>query len=1121
MSTIRSTVFVADIRRIGPKVAYQPEKITFGSYTFVPWVRNGLAAQLTDAAGPNPRATVAVTVTVQDDAGGSQPVTQSLVLRGPSDVLALDPGQIVRRYPAPASLNAEPNYLAHVEFDRPELPWLFTPIQPRGDRLAPWLALVVVEESQFTVLPGPPGLPERFTTRKAELQPLDDSWAWAHAQVVGPVVDGASVADRLTADYGPVNLSRLLCPRRLDPERGYVACLVPAFDCSARAGLGLSGGTLGPAWTRAQGDDEQQVTLPLYDRWSFRTAPAGDFESLARKLRSLPAPWTVGRRLLDCANPRGGLAPLAPNAPGRVQVFKCALSSPAPAPQEKDADELRKHVWDAPKREELRARLNEGDKASKDHQAGGANLPRVNPRLYAQFQRGQSRVEAVNDTDWFNQLNTTPTLRVAAGLGTRVVGKDREQLMQAAWAQVGEVNKANLALALAQFARFAGAALHQNHLSRLPLGDFTQITRAVQGKVRMGGEVYTVAGAVARSATAPAALTGAFRRMTRLRGPLTRFLAANGAAAVRGLVAAGDRFQDFRRQYAEPDGIKGLSAQAVAQFSPELIGRTLNVPQANAVAALQKHAGVLAGKPTVADQLMAPRAQWRVPAGNIDLGQIGASRLLEKVQLSLPQQPAQQISRTESLAGILVGIAHSNVAVLSTKARDLAESLGPHLGPVLTPAPFHPAGAVLAEGPAGPAAEPAAVPHAGPVAGVVVRPEGAVGGLIAAPRAIPVMDRIDTIVSRNVSGLLAAAPGVPMQQAASAFGDLTAGVGVLDLVKTPDRPQFGLARTSLLAALDPKVTVTAYVRGRLGKLPSWLPPDWFDDGWARPIMAAPAFTRPMYEALDAYDREWLVPGLGAIQEANLVTLLETNPAFNEAFLVGLSDEMGRELLWRGYPTDQRGTYFQRFWGADRDELSQPIHQFSHTPLGSHLNPLAGGSKGRVVLVVRGELIRRYPDAIMMAMRQIGTTPDGHPVFADPAKPGGAAGVLFHVPLRPDTILTAFQLTVEEVRAQPWWFVLAEHPTASRFGLEPPRATVPPSPVGRDQATWDTFGPLRFTHFLSTGARAVVVKGVAAGDGQAEWGTPRLHGGAVACALVRDPYRAAFAGWKLIAPAHQG
>ena len=79
-------------------------------------------------------------------------------------------------------------------------------------------------------------------------------------------------------------------------------------------------------------------------------------------------------------------------------------------------------------------------------------------------------------------------------------------------------------------------------------------------------------------------------------------------------------------------------------------------------------------------------------------------------------------------------------------------------------------------------------------------------------------------------------------------------------------------------------------------------------------MAAPVFTRPMYEALRDHYQEFLVPGLEEIPP-NTITLVATNPAFVEAFMVGLNHEMARKLLWREYPTDQRGTYFKRFWGA--------------------------------------------------------------------------------------------------------------------------------------------------------------------------------------------------------------
>jgi hypothetical protein len=478
-------------------------------------------------------------------------------------------------------------------------------------------------------------------------------------------------------------------------------------------------------------------------------------------------------------------------------------------------------------------------------------------------------------------------------------------------------------------------------------------------------------------------------------------------------------------------------------------------------------------------------------------------------------------------------VAKAGNAEVSTRATALTEEIGKQIGPLLPQTiAVH----------ATPIALAAAVTHSGPAAGIRVLTPGeaaapaaaassaAVSKTAAATSTVSFVGRIDTSVSRAVVGTLATSAAVQIQQVAAAFNSMTLDIGLQNLAKTPDRPALAVTKPALLAAVEPKATVTAYVRGRLGKLPSWLPPDWFDNGLVQPIMAAPTFKRAMYQALDDYSRDWLVPNLGAIQEANLVTLLSTNPQFTEAFLVGLSDQMGRELLWRNYPTDRRGTYFKRFWEADNDELAQQIHLFSHTPVGSHISPKAGGAVGRVVLVVRGELIQHYPNAIMMALRQISTTAGPgaqvgtfvggkpvYPIFADPGTPGGSAPILFHVPLPPNTILTAFDLTVDDVRNNPWWFLIAEHPTAPRFGLEPvPAAT----PLSRDNASWSTFGPLNFGRFLSTKGPVNVPEPSPSSEVTA-WNAAQLHGGAVARVMLRDPFRAAFSGWKLIAPAQQG
>jgi hypothetical protein len=107
----------------------------------------------------------------------------------------------------------------------------------------------------------------------------------------------------------------------------------------------------------------------------------------------------------------------------------------------------------------------------------------------------------------------------------------------------------------------------------------------------------------------------------------------------------------------------------------------------------------------------------------------------------------------------------------------------------------------------------------------------------------------------------------------------------------------------------------------------------------------------MGEPLRNYFAEMLLPGLGQVPP-NTVALLESNPAFIEAYLVGLNHEMGREFLWREFPANPRGTYFQNFWSRGRTVISSseppplpdlpPIAEWApDSHLGDHLRQGAG------------------------------------------------------------------------------------------------------------------------------------------------------------------------------------
>jgi hypothetical protein len=1020
---------------------YQVGKIAMASYDFVPYALTGLSAAMqTPSTGA--RASTHVTLPLSDDKGGSDTAEQDVTLFGPGDVLGVDPGQIVRRYPSPGSTNAEETFHAHIEFDRPELPWAFSAQTP-GDRLRAWLALVVLERDEVEWEPAQAGLQPIMSVPAALLPPLDSAWGWAHAQATSGT---ASLSARLSTAHAPVNVSRLLAARVLTQNTNYIACLVPTTDAGRKIGLGLPGGTLGPAWTPQEGT----VRLPVYDRWEFRTAPEGDFARLARRLKGIAAPWEIGRRIMDASRPGDPLTDLGPNDAGRRQVIKCALFSPAAQPPDAPSDSAR---WSAARTDDLETALERP--AVIEGTAGtdpGAtpDLPIVGPRIYAKGQRGTGTIPA---GDWFAELNLAPTHRVVSGLGTRVVVKDQEPLMQAAWAQVGEIEKANRELALAELARNLAASIH-TRLGKVDPGRLLQMTRPLAPRVRLEGAGLTVAGQTVRSATPTAALSGSFRRTVRATGPLARRLAPTERATLAGLVASEQDNRDFTRPYADPDGIGGLSAIAIESLDPRAVSIALHTSQADALPTVEHASDLLVRAQTLATAVTTPTA-WKAPDTSFRPGVAATERIVTRIRDRIPEDPGRDVVLSRWLGGLAAGLAVSMVdgtAVLHDVALDLDKKVATVGGRVrsVEPAPVvvrgtpsRGMGAVILRG--------GAARGVGGGAGRVVDAPPALSGVAAGdligsivrpvpdrptPGAAPISDRDRLDRFRTPQGTLLAtwierAAQVTVADVRSQLTALVEAPGALELGVTPHRDVLTVHRDDLLSRLDPSRTVIDTMRARLNT--GLLTFDVFAGSLIRPIMAAPRFDRPMYQALDSYDREWLVPGLGNLPEPELVTLLSTNDEFTEAFLVGLSDEMGRELLWRSYPTDARGTYFYRFWDPNKDELAQQIHRFTQSRLGSHVTMGPPGQSGLAVVVIRGELVRRYPDLSVMALREQGRDDEGRPFLPEaPTGPPDAARSLFHAMLPPDIMLAGLDITVDALREPGWWIVLAEHPQATRF-----------------------------------------------------------------------------------------
>src|SRR5438105_3747343 len=154
------------------------------AYHFLSYVRSGFAASITQpdtfGAAQPALAVAPVGVTIS---GVPTPVTHQAVVRGPGDVIGITGTQVIRTDPIDGAVGVEPNHFAQVEFDRPDLPWLFTPAAAVGERLRPWIVLVVVDVDgpHACTLSQASPLPQLLVPAEAgaQLPDLKDSLLWA------------------------------------------------------------------------------------------------------------------------------------------------------------------------------------------------------------------------------------------------------------------------------------------------------------------------------------------------------------------------------------------------------------------------------------------------------------------------------------------------------------------------------------------------------------------------------------------------------------------------------------------------------------------------------------------------------------------------------------------------------------------------------------------------------------------------------------------------------------------------------------------------------------------------------------------------------------------------------
>jgi len=201
-------------------------------------------------------------------------------------------------------------------------------------------------------------------------------------------------------------------------------------------------------------------------------------------------------------------------------------------------------------------------------------------------------------------------------------------------------------------------------------------------------------------------------------------------------------------------------------------------------------------------------------------------------------------------------------------------------------------------------------------------------------------------------------------------------------------------------------------------------------------LPTPRVGAPLGLALLERDPNWLVAGATDFPD-DTATLLQPNAQVIEAIFLGANYAMLDEYLWRGFPTDRRGTPIRRFWPTvdpAHDDIP-PIDQWNEaSALGTHL--VGDASADLTVLMLRSELFQRYPDMVIGAVPAVMTisasgpvpTPNTNAPLTGPAFP------MIAVDAR--TRIIGFGIDHASVLGAPgWYFVLIEPPCGLRFGFE--------------------------------------------------------------------------------------
>ena len=1015
------------------------------NYIFLSWFKQGMST-IIDTCSQNGRAKLKLKLKINDN-----DIDKDIELIGPKDIKGINEKVITRIDPKNNIGDFEPNYFPIIEFSEADFPWRYTPIPPDGNdnhRLKPWICLIVLktkdntknestEEFEVESLGTSNTLPsikvKRGEKNRYPLPDLDEIWAWAHVQIT---TNKNRINDNdlksIITDHPEQILSRIICPRKLDPETLYNAFLVPTFKAGINAGLGFQNDDptgSDKAWNVVD-TGNSEIEIPYYYKWEFRTGMRGDFEHLVRLLEARNIDKRVGTRQMDCENRINSLPPVTVNSSHilgddlksdlRLEGALRAVSSEITVWPKDASDGVQKSYTDL---------LNLPDIQIKESPTEIQKLIVV-PPIYGKWHAMRNNLIA-EDRPWINQLNLDPRYRTIASFGTSVIQEHQDSLMHSAWKQIGEIEEANELLRISQLGQIVSTKIYEKNIKPLStntlLGmSYPLLPRIIYDKSEI--EKSTLNEKIKSSRIMPV-LDPAFLKIIRGRGPIKkRTKAEKQKGSYIDRINKGE-INGNEETKSHPPSLKDTSEKYRPTWAKGLLWKCLKP--------LWKILSLLA--------IILTLILW----------------VLSQFGIIVPSD--HPIIVIPGIVLIVFGFSIRRYAVPGIIADNIIEEK-------LTPEFI------------------ASIP---PRSDFVINDFG--DNVVSNTGRT---DSADAIVFRsyatNVQEFLSFVPPDPPE------------LEELDLTKI---------QGVIIDAINPKITIINRIKKRfVSDLIK------FDNDQIVFPMAAPIFEQPMYIPLRDKSHELLLPGLEYVPQ-NTIGLLLENRKFIESYMCGCSHEMARELLWREYPTDQRGTYFRQFWDTsgtikshniteqlrniiiersdglpDEDHETyneiisekiekiwkenlldiEKIHLWKNTDLGNNPsnridainenNSISDTNENKLVLLIRGDLLKKYPTAVIYTnkakwiqkstKRWPSNFPENNniPNFLennnisnseeDKNDINNIKMPIFQGTLPPDMTFLGFELTEEQAKGSTksgkdpgWFFIIEERISESRFGID--------------------------------------------------------------------------------------